>query len=58
MDEPDKPEAPCPGSRRESSGDANLGSPAEEEPTCAICGGRIGPDDVICPHCGESLVAG
>lgn len=33
-------------------------SPPDEEPACAICGGRIGPDDVVCPHCGESLVAG
>jgi hypothetical protein len=29
-----------------------------EEPVCAACGGEIGPDDVICPHCGVSLVAG
>jgi hypothetical protein len=29
-----------------------------DEPTCAVCGGRIRADDVVCPHCGASLVAG
>jgi Cu+-exporting ATPase len=27
-------------------------------PACASCGGSIGQDDVVCPHCGVSLVAG
>jgi len=26
--------------------------------TCAKCGGTISQDDVVCPHCGVSLVAG
>ena len=30
----------------------------EEEPVCAACGGAITIDDLICPHCGESLAAG
>ena len=32
----------------------------DEEPpaTCAHCGGTISQDDVVCPHCGVSLVAG
>jgi YHS domain-containing protein len=27
-------------------------------PACANCGGSISQDDVVCPHCGISLVAG
>jgi hypothetical protein len=38
--------------------DPEPGASPPEEPTCALCGGRIGPDDVVCPHCGASLVAG
>jgi hypothetical protein len=34
------------------------GSPVEDEPVCAICGHRIAPDDIECPNCGTSLVAG
>jgi rubrerythrin len=33
-------------------------SPVEDEPVCAICGHRIEPDDIECPNCGTSLVAG
>lgn len=57
MDDMIKPEAPRPESLQDADRSANPDSP-EEEPTCAICGGRIGPDDVVCPHCGASLVAG
>jgi rubrerythrin len=31
---------------------------SEEEPTCALCGHPIAQDDIICPNCGVSLVAG
>jgi Cu+-exporting ATPase len=27
-------------------------------PACAHCGGSISQDDVVCPHCGLSLVSG
>ena len=30
----------------------------DAEPVCANCGGVIGPDDLVCPHCGISLVSG
>jgi hypothetical protein len=30
----------------------------DEPPTCANCGGVIAQEDVVCPHCGVSLVAG
>lgn len=30
----------------------------QEDPVCAICGHPIEPDDIVCPNCGESLVAG
>ncbi|HEV2127264.1 MAG TPA: zinc ribbon domain-containing protein [Thermomicrobiales bacterium] len=30
----------------------------DEELTCPECGGAIGVDDVICPHCGVPLVGG
>jgi predicted amidophosphoribosyltransferase len=26
--------------------------------TCASCGGKIEPDDLVCPHCGEPLAGG
>jgi YHS domain-containing protein len=29
-----------------------------EETTCAECGGVISQEDLVCPHCGISLVAG
>jgi len=29
-----------------------------DEPRCPVCGGAIDRTDVVCPHCGESLVAG
>lgn len=29
-----------------------------EEPVCANCGHPIEPDDIVCPNCGISLVAG
>ncbi len=29
-----------------------------KELKCAECGGKIAPDDLVCPHCGISLVAG
>ncbi len=29
-----------------------------DEPRCPVCGGAIDQTDVVCPHCGESLVAG
>ena len=33
--------------------------PGEDKPpTCAECGGVIGPEDLTCPHCGISLVGG
>ncbi len=57
MIEQDTPDAPKPGASRKAVENASPGSP-EDEPTCALCGGKIGPDDVVCPHCGESLVAG
>lgn len=25
---------------------------------CAVCGGAISQDDLVCPHCGISLVSG
>ena len=28
------------------------------EPRCIECGGLISQSDVVCPHCGVSLVAG
>ena len=31
---------------------------ADEQPVCVVCGGAIGIDDLVCPHCGESLAAG
>jgi len=33
-------------------------SPVEDHPVCAICGHPIAPDDIECPNCGTSLVAG
>ncbi len=30
----------------------------DEQPVCAACGGAIRIDDLICPHCGESLAGG
>jgi len=30
----------------------------DEEPVCANCGGVISVDDLVCPHCGISLVSG
>jgi hypothetical protein len=33
-------------------------SAEDEPPTCANCGGVISQDDLTCPHCGVSLVAG
>lgn len=30
----------------------------DEEPVCANCGGAISADDLVCPHCGISLVSG
>lgn len=30
----------------------------DEEPVCANCGGTISMDDLVCPHCGISLVSG
>ena len=30
----------------------------DEELTCPKCGGAIGVDDVICPHCEVPLVGG
>ena len=29
-----------------------------EQPVCANCGHPIEPDDIVCPNCGISLVAG
>jgi rubrerythrin len=29
-----------------------------EEPVCAICGHAVAQDDLVCPNCGTSLVAG
>ncbi|HEV2127928.1 MAG TPA: YHS domain-containing protein [Thermomicrobiales bacterium] len=26
--------------------------------TCPICGGEVGQDDLVCPHCGTNLVSG
>ncbi|HVL25358.1 MAG TPA: zinc ribbon domain-containing protein [Thermomicrobiales bacterium] len=36
-------------------------APAPEEvsePVCVVCGHPISQDDVVCPSCGTSLVAG
>jgi len=36
-------------------------APAPEEvsdPVCAVCGHPISQDDIVCPNCGTSLVAG
>lgn len=30
----------------------------DKEPVCANCGGVISADDLVCPHCGISLVSG
>ncbi len=30
----------------------------QREPVCATCGGKIRRDDIVCPHCGETLVSG
>lgn len=30
----------------------------EKPPACAACGGEISADDLVCPHCGESLAGG
>ena len=29
-----------------------------DPPTCVYCGGIISEEDVVCPHCGKSLVGG
>jgi rubrerythrin len=34
------------------------GSGREEELKCVACGHPIGQDDLVCPNCGISLVAG
>jgi hypothetical protein len=49
--------------QQQADTDQTLGSPSSEdsplrEPVCAACGGTIRRDDIICPHCGESLVSG
>jgi hypothetical protein len=43
---------------RGPEGDPHPNPPNPDEPTCAVCGGRIRVDDVVCPHCGASLAAG
>ncbi len=30
----------------------------QREPVCATCGGKIRRDDIVCSHCGETLVSG
>lgn len=39
---------------------ADRSQPAEKPspPRCGACGGVISQDDLVCPHCGESLVGG
>ncbi|CAA9543885.1 MAG: hypothetical protein AVDCRST_MAG49-1240 [uncultured Thermomicrobiales bacterium] len=34
------------------------GLPADKDPVCAMCGKPVRVDDIVCPHCGASLVAG
>lgn len=31
---------------------------SQEDPSCAVCGAAISQDDIVCPNCGTSLVAG
>ena len=42
---------PAPGTSRSNG-------PPEGEPVCGACGGPIEVDDIFCPRCGTSLVAG
>ena len=45
--------------RQLSSADPNQdANEPDEEPVCANCGGTISMDDLVCPHCGISLVSG
>ncbi len=52
-EEEEKPEEPEP---------ENLEAPSEEseeeevEYVCPVCGGVVGPDDKVCPHCGAIFV--
>ena len=41
-----------------AAGTEPSGQPTPDEPICAACGRPIGRDDIVCPHCGTSLVAG
>lgn len=51
-------------SDREETGNDRTNKPEEdvpgpeEQPVCAKCGHPIEPDDIECPNCGISLVAG
>ena len=47
---PDSPE------QRDDPPDVPAGDP--DQPVCAKCGGSIDENDLVCPHCGVSLVAG
>lgn len=43
-------------SKFESAPDTYITLPSQ--PTCAACGGSIGQEDLICPHCHTPLAAG
>lgn len=49
---------PFPGSKPDGADFENEAVEPDEEPVCANCGGAIGADDLVCPHCGISLVSG
>lgn len=59
-----KSEGDTTGAKGERSNDAidralrEQNPPIQEEPVCAVCGHPIGQDDLVCPNCGVSLVAG
>lgn len=38
--------------------DDDTGRTNPEPPICAYCGGVISEDDLVCPHCGRTLVGG
>lgn len=48
--------SPPTGAKSPSSDELILQDPGE--PRCGECGGLISQSDVVCPHCGTSLVAG
>lgn len=46
------------GCRREFESTPDKYIPPSSQPTCAACGGSIGQEDLICPHCHTPLAAG